>query len=66
MNRIKTSIDRICYYSRKVNDYSARRFDFMRRFGTTVQPPTNRAERLLRYKAAIYRRIQAEGSAAIC
>ncbi|GAA4854622.1 hypothetical protein GCM10023310_36930 [Paenibacillus vulneris] len=63
---MKTSISRISYYIRKVNGYNAARFDFMRR-RTAKQPPANRAERLFRYKAAMYRRIhEAEGSAATC
>jgi len=63
---MKTSISRISYYIRKVNDYSQRRFDYIRR-RTAKQPPATRAERLFRYKAAMYRRIhEAERSVATC
>ena len=54
MRRAKTPIDRIRYYTRKVNEYSARRFDYTRR-RTDRKPPTNRFARLMAYKAAIKR-----------
>lgn len=54
---MKTSIDRIAFYYCKVNDYSKRRFDAVR--GRSVKlPPTNRYDRLLRYKLALDERIK--------
>lgn len=50
----KIAIDRIVYYTRKVNDYSRRRFDILR--GRPVQrPPANRYARLIAYRDAIRR-----------
>ncbi|MFB6362504.1 hypothetical protein ACFCP7_00400 [Paenibacillus elgii] len=55
---MKPLITRISYYTRKVNQHGARRFDYIRG-RSDRQPPANRAERLYQYRDAMYRRIQA-------
>jgi hypothetical protein len=47
-------INRICFYSRKVNEYNRLRFDIIRG-RTTKTVPATRALRLLAYKTAMYK-----------
>lgn len=56
---MKTATDRIAYFTRKANQYGARRYDFLRG-RTASRPPALRYKRLLAYKAAVHRNILAE------
>jgi hypothetical protein len=56
---MKTTADRIAYFTRKANQYGARRYDYLRG-RTASRPPALRYKRLLAYKAAVHRRILAE------
>jgi hypothetical protein len=62
---VKPLTDRICYFARKANEYGARRFDYVRG-RSDKQPPASRFERLLRYKHAMYAKIQAREDAVLC
>jgi hypothetical protein len=57
---MKTNVDRIRYYTRKANEYSARSFDYTRR-RTDRKPPANRFQRLMTYKGALANRLKREG-----
>jgi len=55
----KSTADRIAFFTRKANEYGARRFEYLR--GRNVKkPPTGRYKRLMAYKAAVTRQILAE------
>lgn len=57
----KTTVDRIAFFTRKANQYGARRYDFLRGRSAS-RPPALRYKRLLAYKAAVTAQILAERS----
>lgn len=56
--RLKTATDRIAYFTRKANQYGARRYGFLRGRSAS-RPPALRYKRLLAYKVAVTRLILA-------
>jgi len=57
-------IRHIAFYTRAVNRYNAARFDLLRGREAKV-PPASRPNRLLMYKVALDRHVQAERGAAL-
>ncbi|QNK54544.1 hypothetical protein [Paenibacillus sp. PAMC21692] len=56
---VKPIAERIAFYTRKTNEYGARRFDYLR--GRTVQaPPASRYRRLIAYRDGFLARLEAE------
>lgn len=56
---MKSTANRIAYFTRKANQYGDRRYDFLR--GRSVlRPPARRYTRLMAYKAAVTRQIYVE------
>jgi RecB family endonuclease NucS len=51
MKRDKSTVDRILFYTRKVNKYTAQQFDYVR--GKAPKPSPLRGARLLAYKQGI-------------
>lgn len=56
---MKTTADRIAYFTRKANQYGARRYDFLRGRSAS-RPPALRYKRLLAYKEAVKLQIMSE------
>ncbi|CAM4377889.1 hypothetical protein U9M73_13240 [Paenibacillus phoenicis] len=56
---MKTTVDRIAYFTRKANQYGALRFDCLRG-RSAKRSPAGRFNRLMAYKAAVTRQIKAE------
>lgn len=59
---MKTTVDRIAFFTRKANQYGARRFDYSRG-RSAKRSPAGRFKRLMAYKAAVTRQIKAERGA---
>lgn len=55
-NPNKTVVDRLKYYTRKLNQYSKARFDYLLR-RTDKEPRSNRFERLRVYKDLMHKAI---------
>ncbi|CAM3876048.1 hypothetical protein COLU111180_11910 [Cohnella lubricantis] len=56
---MKTSVDRIRFYTRKANEYSALRFDQLRR-RTSRRGSCYRFPRLIQYKSLLNERLRLE------
>lgn len=54
---MKTTVHRMAFYLRKVNDYNEARFNILRG-RPAKKPPITRPSRLLLYKIALYKQIR--------